>query len=142
MSEIRQAYPFGVRAFVLLPDHIHCIWELPGGDNDYSLRWGLIKKEFTKRTKDWLNVAMPSASRLKHRESGVWQRRFWEHRIRDEEDFRAHFDYIHYNPVKHGLAGSAGEWEHSTFQAYVKAGVYPAHWGCTPPGLPEQMGGE
>lgn len=142
MAEVRKSYPFKVKVWVLLPDHLHCIWELPEDDNDYSLRWGLVKKEFTKRMKGRLNIVRPNESRLRHRESAIWQRRFWEHRIRDERDFKAHCDYIHYNPVKHGLVGAPKDWEYSTFHSYVRAGIYPEHWGGEVSAFPENMGGE
>lgn len=114
---------------MLLPDHLHCVWELPEGQLDYSVRWALIKKGFTKRIKGHIETPLPNLSRIKHRESAVWQRRFWEHQIRDEADFRRHCDYIHYNPVKHGLADSPKAWKYSTFYRYVKEGLYPEDWG-------------
>ncbi len=105
IGEVRCEYPFAVEAWVLLPDHLHCIWTLPDGDMNFSKRWGLIKAGFSKRAKGMLDdKSLDSVSRIKHRESTIWQRRFWEHRIRDEEDYRRHMDYIHFNPVKHGLA--------------------------------------
>ncbi|MEK6759262.1 MAG: transposase [Deltaproteobacteria bacterium] len=129
ISEARARRPFEIKAWVLLPDHLHCIWELPEGDSDYSVRWGLIKKGFTKRIKGRIQTQLPSPSRIKHREAAVWQRRFWEYRIRDEADLRNHYDYIHYNPVKHGFAGSPKDWMHSTFHRCVEAGLYPEDWG-------------
>jgi putative transposase len=115
---------------VLLPDHIHCIWTLPENDCDYSKRWGMIKAGFSKRAKhlfhrnEWM-----SDSKRKHREAAVWQRRFWEHMIRDEDDFRRHLDYLHFNPVKHGLVKCVRDWPHSTFHRFVKDGFYPQDWG-------------
>ncbi len=129
IREVREEKPLEVKAWVLLPDHLHCIWELPEGDFDYSVRWALIKKGFTKRVKGSLVTPPPCQSRIRHREATVWQRRFWEHRIRDEADFRMHCDYIHYNSVKHGLAASPKDWKYSTFQRYVEDGLYPADWG-------------
>ena len=142
IGNVRSRHPFEVKAWVLLPDHLHCIWELPDGDTDYSMRWGLIKKEFTKRMKGRIETFEPGASRKKKREGAVWQRRFWEHRIRDERDYMLHLDYTHYNPVKHGLVRAPGDWEHSTFHRYVEEGVYPADWGSGGLDLQEVDGGE
>ena len=182
VKQTRDAYPFTTEAMVLLPEHLHCIWTLPEKDTDYSMRWGLIKKEFTKRARhildgmlgiavgaahptDYPNVGWaaptvrpddssvgwaaaaalarsdaprvpterpprPSASRIKHREGAVWQRRFWEHQIRDQEDFNAHVEYVHYNPVKHGLAKAPIEWAYSSFGRYVRDGIYDRDWGA------------
>lgn len=107
---------FELVATVLLPEHLHCIWKLPDEDSDFSKRWGRIKSKFTKL---WLaaggrEVAV-SVARAEHHECGVWQKRFWEHGIRDEEDFSHHVNYIHYNPVKHGLVRCPHEWPHSSF---------------------------
>jgi len=129
LNKVKQTHPFEVEACVFLHDHLHAIWRLPDGDSSYSMRWGLIKKEFSKTMKDKLHSSGPTASRLRHRENTVWQRRFWEHRIRDEKDFQAHFDYIHYNPVKHGLVNKPGDWPHSTFKQYMKNEIYPKDWG-------------
>jgi len=131
IKETQARMRFEIDAWVLLPDHIHCIWTLPAGDSDYSERWGLIKAGYTKRVGKALTTKaqVENASRLKHREQLVWQRRFWEHRIRDEKDFEAHCDYIHYNPVKHGLARSPRDWVYSTFRKYMERGIYPEDWG-------------
>jgi len=131
IAKTRQIYPFTIEAWVLLPEHFHCIWTLPEGDDDFSIRWNLIKSHFSKSVKlsfhraDWMNN-----SKQKHRETTIWQRRFWEHQIRDEEDYNKHFDYIHYNPVKHGWVKQVKDWPYSTFHNYVKKGFYPAYWGC------------
>ena len=125
----RADHPFAIDAWVLLPDHLHCLWTLPAGDADYSTRWALIKRRFTQsaastlQRDDWM-----SASKRKHREGTVWQRRFYEHVIRDGRDFGAHMDYIHYNPVKHGLVARVADWPYSTFHRWVAEGVYPADW--------------
>jgi putative transposase len=130
ISSVRNEYPFKVEAWVLLPDHLHCIWTLPEGDADFSKRWGLIKAGFSKRTRSvFYEENLRSSSRRRHKESTVWQRRFWEHRIRDEQDFERHVNYIHYNPVKHGLVKRARDWPYSTFHRYVKESVYPVDWG-------------
>jgi putative transposase len=123
--------PTRVMAIVLLPDHLHTIWTLPEGDADFSTRWAWIKKEFTK---SWLALGgreeQQRESQRRERRRGVWQRRFWEHTIRDESDLEAHFDYIHYNPVKHGLAKSPRQWPWSSFHRWAAAGVYLADWAA------------
>jgi putative transposase len=130
-KRVMAAYPFGIDAMVILPDHLHCIWVLPKDDSDFSLRWRLIKSAFS-RSRPRTSARDVSDSRLKKKERGIWQRRFWEHMIRDEEDLNSRRDYIHYNPVKHGLATSPGEWKHSSFHRFVKEGFYPPDWGQSP----------
>lgn len=126
----RKLLPFAVEAWVLLPEHLHCIWFLPKDNGDFSKRWGMIKAGFSKQVRASLEQGKQlTASRKKHRESALWQRRFWEHAIRDEQDFRRHVDYIHYNPVKHGLVERVKDWPYSTFHRYVKKGIYPENWG-------------
>lgn len=124
-------WPFTINALVLLPDHLHAIWSLPPGDTAYPRRWAWIKKEFTKA---WLaqggSESAISAGRQRERRRGVWQPRFWEHTLESEDDFERHFDYLHYNPVKHGLVCCPHEWPHSTFHRWVAAGVYDEHWAC------------
>ena len=120
--ETREAYPFNIGAWVLLPDHMHCIWTLPDNDSNFSIRWGLIKTGFTRRSKDLFADNGTSPSRIKHRESPLWQRRFWEHEIRSEQDLNVHIDYIHYNPVKHGHVTRVRDWPYSTFHRYVERG--------------------
>ena len=131
IRETKHKWPFEINAIVLLPDHLHAIWTLPLGDADFSKRWAWLKKEFTKR---FLESGGPeqniSASRVKNRRRGVWQRRFWEHAIEDEEDFEAHFDYIHWNPVKHGYVDCPADWSNSSFHRWVAEGVYERNWGC------------
>ncbi|MDA0835068.1 MAG: transposase [Planctomycetota bacterium] len=118
-------------AIVLLPDHLHAIWSLPRGDADFSTRWSWIKKEFTKR---WLSAghaeSVISQGRQDEGRRGVWQPRFWEHTLEDDEDFERHFDYIHYNAVKHKYVRCPHEWPHSSFHRWVKDNVYPWHWAC------------
>jgi putative transposase len=116
---------------VVLPDHLHCIWMLPDGDSDFSVRWRLVKSAFT-RAKPMSEAKAVSDSRFRKKERGFWQRRFWEHMIRDEEDLNRHRDYIHYNPVKHGLAATPNEWTHSSFKMFVRQGLYPSDWGGSP----------
>ena len=122
-------FPFETIAVCLLPDHLHCIWKLPEGDADYSKRWRVIKEKFTKR---YLREIGPgegrNPSRLMRNEAAIWQRRFWEHTIDDEEDLDTHVDYIHYNPVKHGYVDRVENWQWSSFHRYVKAGLYDPDW--------------
>jgi len=171
LNKTRRLRPFEIPAFCVLPDHLHCIWQLPEGDADFPGRWSAIKALFTRRYRDLTECGgmrcrpaaadgcggmrcrpaaadgyggircrptgdriqrthpAQSASRKRRGLKPVWQKRFWEHMIRDEDDFRRHVDYVHYNPVKHGLAGRAGGWRWSTFARFVREGIYPADWG-------------
>ena len=122
----RKTKPFHIDAWVVLPDHMHCIWTLPKNDSDYSGRWREIKKSFTK---SFPNDEYRSRSRIKNKERGIWQRRFWEHTIRDELDYQRHMDYLHYNPVKHRLVDEVHQWKYSSFHSLVEKGVYPLNWG-------------
>ena len=128
-SSVRARHPFDVNAIVVLPDHIHAIWTLPEGDADYALRWRLIKTVFSR-------VQPPSERRSESRESkherGIWQRRYWEHRIRDERDMSAHVDYIHINPLKHGCVSRVRDWPWSSFHRHVREGLLPCDWRDTP----------
>ena len=118
-------HPFTVEAIVVLPDHLHAIWTLPEGDADFALRWRLIKSAFARP----LPKAEPvSASRANRGERGIWQRRYWEHTLRDECDFARHADYIHFNPVKHGHVGRVAAWPYSSFHRMVRRGVFPEDW--------------
>jgi putative transposase len=131
LAIVRERYPIEVPAIVLQPDHLHAVWSLPRGDADYSLRWRRVKEEFTERfLAGGGGEGGRSASRLRRRERGVWQRRFWEHTIEDEGDFERHVDYIHYNPVKHGLVASPRDWPFSSFSRWVRQQAYPPDWGC------------
>ena len=134
----RENWPFEINAIVLLPDHLHTIWTLPPGDGNFSARWSIIKKSFTA---DFLaNDGVDQVvSRGKQREGrrGVWQRRFWEHLITDESDFETHFDYIHFNPVKHKLVTCPRDWEPTSFHRWVQAGVYAKDWACGAQPQPE-----
>lgn len=120
-----------VIAIVLLPDHLHTLWSLPAGDERYSKRWSWIKGQFTR---NWLALGgveqTVTESRTRDEGRGVWQRRFWEHTIRDEGDLETHFDYIHFNPVKHGLVTHARDWPWSRFHRWVRQGHYPPNWGA------------
>ncbi|MGA2402941.1 MAG: transposase [Syntrophobacteraceae bacterium] len=113
-------------ALVVLPDHLHAIWRLPQEDSDYSNRWRRIKAGFSRALPLGERV---STSREMKGERGTWQRRFWEHTVRDEEDLQHHLDYIHFNPVKHGLVSRVSDWPHSTFHEYVRRGLYASDWG-------------
>ena len=121
----RQRHPFVIDAIVVLPDHLDSIWTLPGGDSDFSVRWRLIKSSFSRGLPQTEGV---SASRLRKGERGIWQRRFWEHTLRDEDDFARHVDYIHFNPVKHGHVERVEAWPFSSFHRMVRLGVYPDNW--------------
>ena len=128
LRRVMQKHPFTIDAFVLLPDHLHCIWTLPQSDRDYSTRWRLVKSYFSRQCDG--RHSKPSESRQKKKEQAVWQRRFWEHLIRDDEDFVRHVEYIHYNPVKHRLVKAPNDWEYSSFHRYVRDGVYDVEWGA------------
>jgi putative transposase len=129
IETVRATRPFVIDAWVLLPDHLHCIWTLPEGDADFSTRWMMIKRLVSVRCRDaYRRADLMNASKQKHRESTIWQRRFWEHQIRDDDDFAKHADYVHFNPVKHGLVANAAAWPYSTFHRYVKNGTYAADW--------------
>ena len=131
-EDVKKRYPFTIDAICLLPDHIHCIWTLPEDDSNYSLRWGEIKRVFSKAYLAQVALQdVKSESRLNRGETTLWQRRFWEHTIRDLADYSAHVEYIHYNPVKHGLVENAGDWQWSSFHRFVALGYYPAGWGAT-----------
>jgi len=124
---LRRRHPFIIDAMVVLPEHLHCIWTLPDGDSDFPLRWRLLKAYFSRHIPTGERI---SPSRLRKNERGIWQRRLWEHMIRDDADFQRHFDYIHYNPVKHGLVTAVADWPYSSFHRYVRAGLYALHWGA------------
>ena len=123
---VRRERPFAIQAMVVLPDHLHCIWRLPPGDGDYSLRWREIKARFSRCVPagEWR-----SPGRVNQGERGIWQRRFWEHTLRDDRDVEKHVDYIHYNPVKHGYVSRVADWPYSSFHRFVRLGVYPMDWG-------------
>jgi putative transposase len=125
----RRERPFRIDAWVVLPDHLHCIWTLPPGDDDFSNRWKAIKIRFVQTLP---RSERRSPVRTAKGERGIWQRRSWEHAIRDERDYAGHVDYIHYNPVKHGCVARVADWPHSTFHRYVQRCVYPPNWAGTP----------
>jgi putative transposase len=119
MRKVRAVRPFRTEAICVLPDHLHCIWQMPPEDADYSTRWRLIKTHFART---YGNGAANSP----------WQKRFWEHLIRDDDDFRSHVDYIHYNPVKHGYVQRAVDWPCSSFHRWVRLGHYTPDWAADP----------
>lgn len=125
----RAARPFSLLAWVVLPDHLHCVWKLPEGDTDIATRWRHIKSCFARSIP-------PGEHRTQRRiaksERGIWQRRYWEHLIRDERDLQAHIDYVHINPVKHGHVTRAVDWPYSSLHGYVRRGVLPVDWACDP----------
>ena len=125
VRRVRERYPFHIDAWVVLPEHLHCVLTLPPGDSDFSTRWRLIKSGFSR--------ALPKTERLSAvrkaaGERGIWQRHFWEHWIRDETDYQRYVDYVHVNPMKHGHVKRVRDWPYSTFHRYVEAGIYPANW--------------
>lgn len=126
MNKVKQAHPFVIEAMVVLPEHLHAIWRLPHDDVAYPMRWSLIKAGFSRRIEKNEYIR---ASLVAKRERGIWQRRYWEHCIRDEKDFERHVDYIHHNPVKHGYVSRAIDWPYSTVHKYVERGILPSDWG-------------
>ena len=126
--------PFAIEAVVILPDHLHAIFSLPSNDADFPGRWRRIKGHFS-------SALIDAGIGLKRRPNGdlaLWQNRFWEHTIRDENDFTRHVDYIHFNPIKHGLVQSVRDWPHSSFHRYVREGLLPDDWA----GVVRESGGE
>jgi putative transposase len=125
VAATRERFPFVINAFVILPDHLHTVWTLPPEDADFSVRWRLIKSRFSK--------AIPKGEQLtrvreRRGERGIWQRRFWEHLIRDEADYARHIEYCYINPTKHGLVARVQDWPHSSFHRDVREGIFPPDW--------------
>jgi len=114
-KQVKEKYPFTIEAIVVMPDHLHCILTLPTDDSNFATRWRLIKTWFTKHSDTDLHP--------------VWQKRYWEHLLRDEDDFKRHIDYIHYNPVKHDYVNAVVDWQYSSFHKFVRQGIYPHDWG-------------
>ncbi|MCC6716424.1 MAG: transposase [Acetobacteraceae bacterium] len=132
----RTRAPFHIDAWVVLPDHMHCLWTLPEGDADYPSRWQAIKKAFSRA----IPAFEPRTPTMRARgERGIRQLRYWEHTIRDDRDHAAHMDYIHFNPVKHALVAHPADWPHSTFHRCVARGLYPPDW-CSPIQAPLEAG--
>jgi putative transposase len=128
----RACHPFHIDAWVVLPDHMHCLWTLPPGDFGFPIRWQAIKARFSRSVGP---AEDRRASLVRKREVGIWQRRYWEHTIRDDRDYAAHMDYIHWNPVKHGLAAHPADWPFSSFARCVARGLYPSDWASGDRGL-------
>ena len=126
VAATRRTHGFEICAFVVLPDHLHAVLRLPPGDNDFSTRWRLIKNRFARALP---KVERRSAVRVARNERGIWQRRFWEHLIRDESDYARHVEYCWINPLKHGLVARVREWPHSSFHRDAGAGLVPPDWG-------------
>ena len=126
VRSVQARHPFRIHGWVVLPEHMHCVIELPPGDADFATRWRLIKMDFSKALPKTEALSKVRAARG---ERGIWQRRYWEHLIRDDADMQAHMDYVHFNPVKHGLVRRVADWPISTFHELVKQGIYPPDWG-------------
>lgn len=129
LRRTKRRWPFHIDAWVVLPDHMHAVWTLPPEDDDYANRWRTLKQHFSR--------ALPvtehrSRVRITRSERGIWQRRFWEHMIRDDADYAAHVDYVHFNPLKHGYVKRVADWPYSSFHRWVAAGDYPTDWASEP----------
>ncbi|MEI6094913.1 MAG: transposase [Gammaproteobacteria bacterium] len=127
-QQVMKTHPFIIDGIVVLPEHIHMVLTLPLDDTNYSQRISCIKGTFSRQLEP---TELIHSSKQTKRERGIWQRRFWEHLIRDEQDYKRHLDYIHYNPVKHGHVKSPSQWEYSSIHRYIKAGILPANWAST-----------
>ena len=136
--QVRARHPFTIEAAVILPDHLHAIWTLPEKDANFARRWRLIKAAFSRGLTRGERI---SAIRAGKGERGIWQRRYWEHTVRDESDFTRHLDYIHFNPVKHRHVERVQDWPFSSFQRMVRLGFYPPVWASPSVG-PENAFGE
>jgi putative transposase len=134
---VQTRYPFETVAICILPDHLHAIWLLPLGDCDYPTRWSVFKAGFSRGLGE---AAVRTASKIAKRERGLWQRRYWEHAIRDDADLERHVDYIHFNPVKHGHVSQVRDWPFSSFHRYVARGILPADWGGNTSAFPGEFG--
>ena len=125
-ASVQERQPFETVAICILPDHLHAVWSLPEGDSDFATRWSLIKSGFSRGLPD---MTIRSRSNVGRREKGLWQRRYWEHAIRDDDDLERHVDYIHFNPVKHGYVSRVHDWPYSSFHHYVAQGILSEDWG-------------
>ena len=139
MVHVRRSLPFDMLACVLLPDHLHCIWAMPDGDDDFPRRWRQIKERFMRAYLAGGGIGLPVTSNQRSQgRRGVWQPRYWEHRIRDERDYLRHRDYIHLNPVKHGYANAPEQWPWSSFHRHVALGWLDPRWpGSSPIDVPD-----
>jgi len=136
-SLTRKRYPFETVALCILPDHLHAIWSLPPGDSDYPLRWSVFKVGFSRGL---MEAAPRTASKIAKREKGLWQRRYWEHAIRDDADLERNVDYVQFNPVKHGYVSRVRDWPFSSFHRYVEHRILPADWCGDTKELPGEFG--
>ena len=127
VRKVMSTHTFGIVALVVLPEHLHAVWTLPAGERDYPLRWSLIKGGFSRGLAQAETV---SRSRRRKRERGIWQRRYWEHRIRDQADLARHVDYIHFNPVKHGHVRTPADWPYSSIHRYIRQGILGTDWAA------------
>ncbi len=131
-ASVAAEHPLCTEAIVVMPDHLHAVWTLPNGDSDFSVRWKKIKTRFSKAVlKGGADGGLAptlrvSASKRAKGEVGIWQRRFWEHTIRDEADFAAHVAYCHFNPVKHGFAERPEDWPYSSVHRAMREGRWAA----------------
>ena len=137
VRQTRNDQPFEINAWVVLPEHIHALWTLPIDDDDYSGRWKAIKSGFSRQVAKARNLTPNAKGRY-----NIWQPRFWEHTIRDDDDYSKHIDYIHYNPVKHGHVSKVQDWQYSTFHRYVEQGLYSPDWGSNEIRFDENIGNE
>ena len=126
-KKVKQNHEFSIEAIVILPEHLHTIWQLPENDADFPIRWNLIKGEFSRALPKTERI---SNSRQKKGERGIWQRRYWEHLIKDDLDFERHVDYIHFNPVKHGYIQSPVDWPYSSIHRYIRTGIIKSNWSA------------
>ena len=127
LREVKSRHPFRIDAMVVMPNHLHALWTLPPGDANYPLRWSLIKSGFSRRLP---KTERRNPSREEKGERGIWQRRYWEHWVRNERDFERHVEYIHYNPVKHGFVKCPADWPWSSIHRYIREGILSADWGA------------
>ena len=139
VSSVKQRHPFTINAIVVLPDHIHAIWTLPEQDNDFSTRWGLIKAGFSRKLSKTERI---NRSRTGKGERGIWQRRYWEHLIRNERDYEQHVNYIHYNPVKHDYVDNPADWPYSSIHRYIRYGILEKNWSSRVAGIDAKGYGE
>ena len=137
VSGVKIELPFEIKAWVLLPDHLHCIWSLPPGDSDFPRRWAMIKRSVSARCQRYHRPELATVAERARHELTLWQRRYWEHWVRDERDYKRCCDYIHYNPVKHGYVSRPRDWPYSTFHRMVKLQVYDLDWGSETDSTPD-----
>lgn len=130
-AEVKASHPFTIDAMVVLPDHLHAVWTLPADDADFASRWALLQQSFTRRLQATGRLPADAAEPRRKRQRGLWPERYWQHRIAGSDDFARHLDYIHFNPVKHGLVLRARDWPYSSLHRYVRQGRLPADWGIS-----------